>query len=397
MSPKKFSVEITKLLDKGARDMASKQYELAVDHYSEACELSNLESGKDDPDLLYLYGWSLFENAVANSDVLGQNAANATLEETKREAEEIERGGEDSEKAGLEGGGMMQFNDKLAEDEGNDEEEEEEEGEEEEKTAENIEQDKTGDEEESNENPPQVEGQQSDFEIAWEILDLTRTILQKEVSDTEKEEDGDGKRDVPYLTSDKESELEDQPPIVLMKKKLADVYSLLGDISLETENFQQAGADLTTMVDLRRQLYPLATGSLTEAYYKLSLATEFTDLPGSIEAMRMVLKSIEERTSKGEKIEKDVIQEMKQRLYDLEKGDRKIKEEKERIMKGILGGIASTTTANSVEGVASETPIPSDDNSSASQLMVNDLTSLVKKRKPESSHGRKGKRGKSSS
>lgn len=358
-----YSEEIQKLVEQGAKDMAAKEYEKAVDHYSEACQLSNLEAGTDDPDLLYLYGWALYENAVANSDVLGQGAAKSTLE-----ADAAAAAADDAEEDDAEGGGgMMQFSEKVAEGEeieqldspeatgaaavdaevGDDGEATDEAianalaavDAPDERTAAEVEQ-------EVAEEAPE----QSDFEIAWDILDLTRSLLQKKLELTDKEESTE------KTTEDISKKI---------KKKLADVYSLLGDISLETENFAQAGQDLGSMVDLRKQLYPEASGALTEAFYRLSLALEFTDLPASIGAQRLALKTISAREKEGEKIDPDIIQEMKQRLYDLEKGDAEVKAQKKQIMEGIIGKSSSTGSSTEAAPVAA----------------VNDLSGMVKKRK----------------
>lgn len=401
MSNTKYSAEITKVLNEGARAMAAKQYERAVELYSEACELNNLDIDEDDPDLLYLYGWSLFENAVASSDVLGKKAADEKLEETKKDVE-----GENNEKDGTDGdgsekeevgedGGMMQFNDRLAEDEDDEEEavqqkaqegtakesdNEHELNQDEDKNTNNLE--KEGDDEEDG-------AQQSDFEIAWDILDLTRTILEKKIRDLSKE--SKEKLVVPYLTSDKDDQLKGKPKIIRLKKKLADVYVLLGDISLETDNFAQAGSDLNSMMKLRKELYPFASGSLTEGFYKLSLALEFSDLGGSIDAMKQALKTIKKRQSQGEHIDKDLIQEMRQRLYDLEKGNKKIKAEKDIIMKGILGEL-STAKKPKQPALAAKHSSSSLNSKQKAQPLVHDLTSLVHKRKSNSSRAGSSKR-----
>lgn len=401
MSNTKYSAEITKVLNEGARAMPAKQYERAVELYSEACELNNLDIDEDDPDLLYLYGWSLFENAVASSDVLGKKAADEKLEETKKDVE-----GENNEKDGTDGdgsekeevgedGGMMQFNDRLAEDEDDEEEavqqkaqegtakesdNEHELNQDEDKNTNNLE--KEGDDEEDG-------AQQSDFEIAWDILDLTRTILEKKIRDLSKE--SKEKLVVPYLTSDKDDQLKGKPKIIRLKKKLADVYALLGDISLETDNFAQAGSDLNSMMKLRKELYPFASGSLTEGFYKLSLALEFSDLGGSIDAMKQALKTIKKRQSQGEHIDKDLIQEMRQRLYDLEKGNKKIKAEKDIIMKGILGEL-STAKKPKQPALAAKHSSSSLNSKQKAQPLVHDLTSLVHKRKSNSSRAGSSKR-----
>ncbi|KAH3681421.1 hypothetical protein WICPIJ_007616, partial [Wickerhamomyces pijperi] len=96
--------------------------------------------GKDDPDLLFLYAKSLFENAVSNSGVLG---GQINKEEKPEEAEDPS--------------GMFQFNEQLAENEEEEEEQEEEQEEEEEEDDEKEQEEDEGEE-------------QTDFEVTWEIL-----------------------------------------------------------------------------------------------------------------------------------------------------------------------------------------------------------------------------------
>lgn len=366
---KKYSSDITKSLEQGACFMAAKKFEKAVEKYSEACELMNLECGEDDPDLLYLYGWALFKNAVKNSDVLGQGAAKEKLEETK---EEVEKNGEDSEseKEELEGGGMMQFNEQLAEDDTNEPSKDDEDEVNEEEVVKTDESKQTADKPADSE---EGEAEQSDFEIAWDILDLTRTLLEKKISGLKEQEKC--KLEVPYLKTEKEDELVGKPALVKMEKKLSDVYSLLGDISLETENFNQAATDLKSMIQLREKLYPKASKTLTEAYYRESLALEFIDPSEAIKSMKRALESMKERSKKGEKLDHDIVQEMKQRLYDLEKGDKKIKAEKDRIMKGILGELNPPSKKTDPAKIVN-VPIKRKEKS-----QIHDLTSLVKKRK----------------
>ncbi|GME81989.1 unnamed protein product [Ambrosiozyma monospora] len=381
MSDKKYNDEILKLLQLGAEAYAEKNYELSVELYSEACEKSNVETGQDDPDLLYLYGKSLYENAVSKNGVLGASTAAASEQNAKAQSESSKNVSGPGEKDGEKG--MFQFNEQLAEEEDDEEpKKEEEEDDDDDEATPPIQEEQ--DEEENNEDKSE---EQTDFEVAWEILDLTRTIFQGELDEAISKLDDSEKEKLsvtPYLKSDSDKEIQAiESPVISLKRKLAEVYDLLGDISLETENFKQATQDLNTLVKLRTELYPFKSGLVTEAYYKLSLALEFcTDdlksIPRAIEAMENTVKSIKERAADPD--EKDVdpslVTEMELRLSELKKGDEKIKAEKAKIMEDIMGQIATPAASDSKPAVA-----------------VNDLTSMVKKRKPKDSAGKKiGKR-----
>ncbi|KAH3671684.1 hypothetical protein OGAPHI_000389 [Ogataea philodendri] len=331
-----YSEDLKKLLQKGAEAFAEKRYEKSVEYYSEACEKSNLLTGKDDPDLLFLYAKSLFENAVSNSGVLG---GQINKEEKPEEAEDPS--------------GMFQFNEQLAE---NEEEEEEQEEEQEEEEQEDDEKEQEEDEGE----------EQTDFEVTWEILDLTRTLYEEKLEQLDS-----GDYATPLLASDKQDAEETSSPYVVIKKKLSDVYDLLGEISLETENFSQAVQDLTTLTKLRAELYPLGSRLISEAYYKLSLASEFnTGEAGSsalaVKAMEKALESLRENYKTDQDRDESLLQEMEQRLEDLKKGDAAIQEEKKKIMMGILGESDATETVSKTVPKAAP---------------VNDLTGMVKKRK----------------
>ncbi|KAI8910351.1 SHNi-TPR-domain-containing protein [Gorgonomyces haynaldii] len=92
----------------------------------------------------------------------------------------------------------------------------------------------------------EVTEETDDLELAWENLDVARLIFEK--SDT--------------LES---------------KLALADVHLALGDVSLESENFDQAVQDFTACLELKAQLLPEDHRERAEAHYKLALAYEYTE------------------------------------------------------------------------------------------------------------------------
>lgn len=346
------STEISTLLQLGAEAMAAKQYELAVEHYSQLCQLKNLENGgSDDPDCMFLYGKALFENAVANSDVLG-----ATGSKKDPNAEEENK----NDKTAAE----PVFTEQLAEEE-IEEDEQPAVAEEDDSSDEEVPFNEDGEEEE--------EEEEDDFSIAWEILDLTRVLYESKLDSLV--DSSPLPKQTPYFQTDKLSEIE--PTLTTneslhITKKLADTFDLLGELSLETENFNQATNDFQRMLDLKLQLYPLHCGQVTEAYFKISLAWEFNSvdpaaISNAISSMESAIRSIVTRTvmakETGEEVDIDLIGEMKARLIDLKSGDLQIKEEKDRIMKGIMGEISQPQTAP------------------ATEVKVNDLSGMVKKRK----------------
>ena len=204
-------------------------------------------------------------------------------------------------------------------------------------------------------------------------MDLARSLFEQQL-----EKCLDKPSKTPYLATDSE---EPQNKYVTITKKLSEVYDLLGEVSLESENFPQAAADLQKSLELREQLYDSQLSALvSESHYKLSLALEFcVEDPNlrakSAEQMRLAIASVERRneTEKNEAKKKDnleLLNELKERYADLRKDPaEEFDEQKLDIIKGILGE-------------ASETGEKSDPNK-AKRTAVNDLSGMVKKKKPK--------------
>ena len=354
------TMTLEQLLKDGARAMAETRYEDAVEIYSEACQMANLEQGKDDPDLMYLYGKALFENAVQSSDVLGgvgkEKERKEKVEKENEEKEEEEKEGE-AKKCG--GDGQFQFNERLAE------EEEEEEKEEKEEKA-------NSDSDEEVEAPAEGDGEaeQGDFEIAWEILDLTRILYGEQLDEMAAVPE-------PY-----EAHAAEGQDFVTKFARLADVYMLMGDISLETENFPQAAEDYEKGNRMLEKAFAETSGRRHEALFKLSLAHEFggsdESLQRAVSCMETVLAMVEHREKKEAAGSDGIVEEVRSRLADLRTLQQQRAAEKEQLValfKGVTGAVAGATGGRG-------------DNAPA----VRDLTGLVKSRKKKKPSGRVCKR-----
>lgn len=348
-----YSDAINTLLAEAAKLYAVKEYDQASEKYADACEAFNIEHNSDDPDLLLLYGKALFQSAVLRSEVFGGSEQPSKKEEKEEDDEEDAN---------------FQFHeDALAEE--NDENENNALEEEEEKD-ENDEND-DNDENEGNEDKDENDDEnQSDFEVAWEILDLTRSLFEdrlEALSDA-------NKPTVPFLKNDSE---DSENEYIVLTKKLAEVYDLLGEVSLEAENFPQSAVDLQKSLELRLVLYnPDNLSLISEAHYKLSLALEFCVEDEKLrekaaEQMKLAIDSVKRRnvaeTDPKKKDENDgLIKDLLVRYNELQKDPaEEMKAEQLEIIKGILGEATGTEKAQKPAGPA-----------------VNDLTSMVKKRKP---------------
>lgn len=333
-----YSSTVEGLVSSGSQFYAAKKFEEAVEKYAEACQEQAKEKGSDDADLLFLYGKALFQNAVSKSEVLGGTEGNDDENEDD-EAEKVDE--------------SFQFNEGA--------EEVQEESQEKKNRQETREND-TLEPEEGEVDPEDGEIQQedqSDFEVAWEILDLTRTLFEEELEK------------LPAQEPAKLMESEKEPPsdeVTALLKKVADVYDLLGEVSLEGENFQGASDDLAKSLELREKLYVFTSSMISEAHYKLSLALEFAvekpdNREKAVKHTELALKSIKE---KGADEDNDIILDMELRLAELRKDPAKqMDSDQVKMLQTLIGDKVKDATA------------------------INDLTAVTKKRKGPSSKGEK--------
>jgi HAT1-interacting factor 1 len=216
-------ITVETALEHARRAFALKKYEQAVEYYATALELQTKKHGEDAPEtanLYFSYGKALLENAISQASVLGKEQP-----ENGDEAEEKPSG------TGANGKGpILSFSGDadegvdlfgqaaIAEEEGDEEDAEGEDGE-----------------------------PEDDFNAAWEVLELARAIYEKS-----KDEDDE------------------------VKMKLAETYIALGDVSLETEKFDQAITDYSEGLALKLDLLPNSSRQIAEAHYKLSIVLDLT-------------------------------------------------------------------------------------------------------------------------
>lgn len=355
-----YSAEITKLLAEGAKSYAAKNYDVAVDHYGEACQLfSENHDGEEDPELLFLYGQALFQAAVSKNGLFGGSAE----ETTKGDAGEEEEKKEEEKPTN----GMFTFSEDvpLAEEDDSSSDEDDAEGEQ------DDDEDNDGDDDDNNDDEGDANGdddgapqeeEQSDFEVAWEILDLARTLFESKIPE--------GTHEIPENAS------ESTDSTIKNKVKLSEIYDLLGEISLETENFKQAAEDFESLLKVRETIYPFESNMVSEAHYKLALALDFdfeNDEAKSkaVHHLKKAIQSIKDNQTKlGTNKDDDLIKDLEIKLQEMEKDPNEaFNQQKADIMKGILGQ-ATGSNSDAIKSSASASPAP-----------VNNLTGLVKKRK----------------
>ncbi|KLT40065.1 hypothetical protein CC85DRAFT_278350 [Cutaneotrichosporon oleaginosum] len=334
--PEDKAAQVARLLAEGKKALALKQWEEAVEKHASALQIQD-EAGVDQLDvskapLLFNYGRALFELALSQQGVMGK--------------EEVAKGtgtvDEDKEKAGkfvFEGDG-------------------DEDGEEEEGEGEGEEQDgadgEGGDEEE--------DLPEDDFNAAWEVLDVARTIYEREIA----RKGADNARDD--------------------RMSLAECYLFLGDISCETEKFDQAVLDYRAALEIKTALLPPSSRALASAHYQLSTALELTSAgrPAALEHVQAALDGFKARAEEvrraiaGETTTEDLARmterEREAELKDVSEliGDLEVKIDELKAAP-VREDLVSGTINHLLGGIGGEVKQDAGP--------VNDLTSMVRKKK----------------
>lgn len=97
------------------------------------------------------------------------------------------------------------------------------------------------------------------------MLDLARVLFERKIEEPE-ESEGKGK------------EAGNSPMTKHYLERLADTHDLLAEISLENEQFPNAVRDFRSSLRYREKLYDFDSELIAEAYFKLSLALEFSSI-----------------------------------------------------------------------------------------------------------------------
>ncbi|KAG0037760.1 hypothetical protein BGZ82_001895 [Podila clonocystis] len=223
---------IQELTDAGSKAFVFQDYELAVEKFGLASEMLGQVYGEMSPknaDTLFLYGKALLEYAIQQSSVLGGVTEKKSEKELQAVVDAVTGGASASSSAPNSSRFVFEGDD----DDDEEEEEEEENGE-----------GASGAPAEGGEEGA-AQDDNDDFAVAWDVLDLARVLYHK--------------------VGTEEALL-----------KLGDVHMALGDVSLESENFEQAVADFREALLVKESRLEADDRQLAEAHYKLALALEFS-------------------------------------------------------------------------------------------------------------------------
>ncbi|CAE7219627.1 unnamed protein product [Rhizoctonia solani] len=234
------------------RAYALKDYEEAVDHYATALELARTEYGEDTPafaDLLLVYGRALIENAISQNSVLPKEEeapkeSNGSSSGSKSQPENTRIHFGDGPSSDDEDGVGDETVDTTAGD------------------MSAVKEEGEGEEEQDDDEP------EDDFNAAWDVLDLARAYYDKQEGDD-------------------------------MKLKLSEAYMSLGNVSLETEKFEQAILDYTSGLSIKTQLLPFYSREVCEANYRLALVLDLTPnkLSEAIRHIEQAMSSLKARAT----------------------------------------------------------------------------------------------------
>ncbi|KAJ6504787.1 hypothetical protein C8R47DRAFT_967838 [Mycena vitilis] len=241
-------MDLDTAVEHAKRAFALEKYEQAVDYYATALELITKKCGEDAPetaDLYFSYGKALLENAISQSSVLGKD--------------QPEDDADDPAESSSADGPILSFSGDA------------EDGDDPAVDLFNAAQDMADEEDADGAQGDDEDAEpEDDFNAAWEVLDLARAIYAKQTADGADED---------------------------VQLKLADTYIALGDVSLETEKFDQAITDYEAGLGLKDRLLPQSSRQIAEAHYKLSMVLDLTSgrLGDAITHAERALESIEYR------------------------------------------------------------------------------------------------------
>ncbi|WVF71875.1 hypothetical protein IAT40_006685 [Kwoniella sp. CBS 6097] len=382
---KELKEQADKLVGEGKKAIVLKQWEEGVTKYGEALDLMRQLVGEFDPQmapLLLSYGRALYELAFSQQGVMGK-------EEPSKEADDaVQQGASDAPTTK----GNFVFSDDEAE---ADDPAAPTAGPSEAPSASLTPAPGTGaaDPQGGREGENQDQGEddeepEDDYNAAWEVLDVARTIYQKIVEDAKNEKN--------------ESVRED-------KLNLAECYVALGDVSCETENFPQAVQDYTSALEIKSALLPASSRALASVHYQLATVLEFTPnrrsdslnhVEKALESFKLRLQELKSASSSSSSENIGVLSEEVLKLSEKEReneikdvetllGDLEVKIEELKaappandIVSESINHLLGQPDTDGF-GSASGSGSGSGSTGGGDSGPVNDLTSMVKKKKPK--------------
>lgn len=268
------NANLSDLISQATLQYSLKNREEAAELYARATELQAEQNGEMCPanaDLLYAYGRCLYHLAVDKSDVLGSKVAGEKAN-VKRVGPEITALDEQVTQTNGKPSTNLSNVDAVHADEARKAVNETKEGVQ--KAGgpyfqfhgdENFDNSEEEDDEEAEKVSEDDADEEDDFANAYEVLDMARILLIRQLEDLE-------------ASKGKPPERTRSSSLPGLQERLADTFDLQAEISLEGERFSEAVNDLKSALGLKARLFPPQSSLLAEAHYKLSLALEFASM-----------------------------------------------------------------------------------------------------------------------
>ncbi|XP_076441257.1 protein HGV2-like [Babylonia areolata] len=372
-SPKKEQMDAQEkaqeLLAQGKRNLICQEIPTAVQQFQDACQILSSafgEMAKECAGAYFNYGSALLDLSRMEQDVLGNALEGVDVDADDEGGPNNKDQFEPPDKVDGATSKDQAMDDTEEGEEEEGDEEEEEEGEEEGEGAEEA-----GSQED--EDPDDV----SNLQLSWEMLELAKIIYSKD--------------------SSKVSQL-----------KAAEAHLKLGEVSLESEQYEQAISDLESCLEIQKKHLDSCDRAIAETYYQLGLACQmskqldkakesFASAVTCLETKMEKLKAIvEEKPAKSpsqtmEPAESaqqeiteilDILPEIKEKIRDAEdenKSMEDIKNMAKQAMGTIFSAIPDSTSETGFAGTSSKSPVKSTE-----PQKTMDISHLIrKKRKPE--------------
>jgi len=155
----------------------------------------------------------------------------------------------------------------------------------------------TNDQDDADEVEKEDEEEPSNLQLAWEMLELAKTILVKQAESIVVVDAADDKE------AEERAKLKDD-----VERKVSNAFQTLGELSMENENYQQAIEDLQTCLARRQQMMPEDSRCIAETHYQIGVAQGFNmefdeailNLDGAIKVLEL---RIERLKSKAESVD----------------------------------------------------------------------------------------------
>ncbi|TRX93441.1 hypothetical protein FHL15_005716 [Xylaria flabelliformis] len=305
---KSLNVSLADMVAKATALYQSKKYEEAAEIFSTATERQaelNGEMAPENADVLFLYGRCLFKVGQSNSDVLGGKApgekkkpGNASKPKANKSQAESSTAAADegvatiAKKAGAEEEKIPDAKKPLFQFTGDEHFE-----------------DSDEEEEADGEDQEDEDEEEDDLAVAFEILELSRVLFEKQLEEAINATESRGDAAVKDNATEDDAAQENRM-VRHTKERLSDIHDLLAEISLENEKFPEAIKDCRATLKYKKELYTEDSEIIAEAHFKLSLALEFASMTttSNEDGVEAGTKTVDEamRAEAAEELEKAI-------------------------------------------------------------------------------------------